>query len=409
MKRSILNSHADGSLFRDSAFAASFKAQNDPAQTTINATLGSLRNEDGRLLTLKTVYDSFERIPADRKASYAGRVEGNVAYNKAVFDWLNRANNLNMPHEVVATAGGTGAISLTLQNCLDHNETFLIPCIGWGSYRTMASQFEFKTRSYKLTADSIIAAAEQLMNDQGKVLIIINDPCHNPTGLSFRQADWQRIMNSFRRLAGKGPVILINDIAYLDYSHDPDHATEYFSLFNNLPENMAVILTFSCSKTMTAYGMRLGAAVILTGSQESAELLYNAFIRTARSTWSNVNNGFMDCFADVVNNHIEEFKHEKQAAIELLKKRSSIFLAEAGECGLPLYEYHEGFFATIRIEDPAILDNYYRLLEENHIYTVRFATGIRIGLCSLSIAQVTGLAARLYSLYQQARKEANHE
>lgn len=409
MKKTILNTHADGSLYRDFAFAASFRATNDPAENVINATLGSLRDDEGNLLAFKTVYDRFNQINDRRKASYAGRVEGNVNYDEAVFKWLNRANNLNSPHDIVATAGGTGAISLTLKNCLDRHDTFLIPCIGWGSYKTMASQFELNTATYQLTPSSIMEEAGKLMNKQGKVLIIINDPCHNPTGLSFKKEDWQKMMDCFRKLAEKGPVIILNDIAYLDYSHDPDKATGYFTYFNELPENMAVILAFSCSKTMTAYGMRLGAAVILTGKQEEADSLANAFIRGARSFWSNVNNGFMDCFNEVMEKNLAAFKKEKEEAIEMLKRRSDIFLKEAGECGLPLYDYNEGFFATVKINDPLLLDTYSKILEENHIYTVKFTGGIRIGLCAISLEKTKGLAYKLHDLYEQAEREINHE
>ena len=61
-----------------------------------------------------------------------------------------KPSKLSLAYDVIATAGGTGAITLTLQEILDENETVLIPEIGWGSYRLMAQMYNLNVETYRL-------------------------------------------------------------------------------------------------------------------------------------------------------------------------------------------------------------------------------------------------------------------
>ena len=47
-----------------------------------------------------------------------------------------------------------------------------------------------------------------------------------------------------------------------------------------------VIVGFSCSKTMTSYGLRCGAAVILAQLEESVIEMKTVLEKKARATWS---------------------------------------------------------------------------------------------------------------------------
>ncbi len=411
--RSFLNDWSDSSEYLDAVFAASSLAQKAKAEgrNIINATLGSLYNEEGKLYTLSSVYDSFNHIDNTSKAKYASDIAGNPAYRKAAFSWINRLNNIDLAHETVAAAGGTGALILPLANTLNQGESVLIPDVAWSSYRSMIRQLNLKAETYSLmdgddvSIDDLLEKAEGIMERQHRLTVIINDPCHNPTGITLGKDRWHRLIEAFNKLSEKGPVIIVNDIAYFDYSFNCDTVTDYMFCFNQITENVVINIAFSCSKTMTAYGMRTGANIILAKDKETVEKFTNQYKRTARSFWSNVNNAMMDCFADVINNHREEYLSEKAEAIECLRKRSELFLSQAKEVQLPVYPYQEGFFITLRITDNQLLDRYYQKIIENDIFPVKITGGIRLAICGLTIAQCDGLAFRLKQLLEETVKE----
>ena len=101
----------------------------------------------------------------------------------------------------------------------------------------------------------------------------------------------------------------------------------------------------------------------------------------------------------------EEFLRRKQEGINMLASRSRLFIKQAKECGLPLYPYTEGFFITVSVPDQEILDRYYQLLADNHIYTVKLNGGIRIAICGLSAASCDELAPRMEKLLDEAAME----
>ena len=409
----FFNHWSDISSYSDAVFAANSLAKKaaEAGHDVINATLGTLYDESGKLFVNETVYRCLDEISPADKARYASDIAGNTEFCTAVWNWINRLDNIHLPHRIVASAGGTGAIILPLANTLEPGSSLLIPSIGWSSYRSMARQMNLVPVSYPLlklgepSVDGILQQAEKIMDSEGKVTVIINDPCQNPTGISYGKPAWVRMIREFNRLAEKGPVIIINDVAYLDYSLDWENATDYMEAFNDISENVVINIAFSCSKTMTAYGQRAGANIIIARSQHTADSFHNQYKRTARCYWSNINNAFMKCFADVIDSHQEEFLRRKQEGINMLASRSRLFIKQAKECGLPLYPYTEGFFITVSVPDQEILDRYYQLLADNHIYTVKLNGGIRIAICGLSAASCDELAPRMEKLLDEAAME----
>ena len=167
------------------------------------------------------------------------------------------------------------------------------------------------------------------------------------------------------------------------------------SLFNDISDQVMVVVAFSLSKSMTAYGQRCGAAVLLGKNSDDVNQTSVVYEKMARAIWSNVNHGAMKTFITVLNQHGDDYEKEKQIYVDLLQQRSAIFKQEALACGLPIYPYKEGFFLTLKIEDNKKRDVYHEALIKNHIFTVKVNKGIRVGVCSLPIKQCYGLAQKM--------------
>ncbi|MCR5067661.1 MAG: aminotransferase class I/II-fold pyridoxal phosphate-dependent enzyme, partial [Erysipelotrichaceae bacterium] len=298
--------------FTDSVFAVSQQASADRIQNpdkVINSTVGSLSDENHDLVAFHSVYDIYNSIPDSRKAAYASGIAGTSDFRKAVYDFINRTGELQMPHEVIATPGGTGALALALSCFTQDNDYILLPSPGWGNYRTMAKNSNLNVESYALINDKgeadltdLMTKGIYVMKKCHKLVMVLNDPCQNPTGISLSDSDWDKLTAYLNKMASFGSVVLIQDLAYMDYA--ADGGRRFLKHLNDLSSGVMVMMAFSCSKSMTAYGMRLGAAVLVNGDQNEVDKIASVFTGAARCLWSNVNNGMMECFVRVTRDNI---------------------------------------------------------------------------------------------------------
>ena len=274
----------------------------------------------------------------------------------------------------------------------------------------MASMDNLKTKSYTLfegdhfNVASFKAVCEEVMKEQKKVVAIINDPCHNPTGYSLSAQEWDEGIQELNELSTQGPVVLLNDIAYIDFAYRGKAARDYIRTFDKIGDNVFVVIAFSISKSLTAYGMRCGAAILMAQKKESVREVEIVFEKAARATWSNVNNSAMENFVAVTSDNKENYEAEKDTYVKLLKERSGIFTAEADACGLQYYPYKEGFFVTLKMDNNEIRDLYHDALMNEHTYTVKVNKGIRGAVCSLPVEKCYGLAGRMKDILDSVKK-----
>ncbi len=367
----------------------------------IDATIGSLCDENGNLVALNSLYSNFKSIDNKMHAKYAQSFSGNDSFKKNIDDFFFTGVNSKLYRKTIATPGGTGAVSSTIANLANGGDIILLPNIAWSSYDLMAKEYNLISKTYSLfnkndsfDLDSLKKLITKTLNIQKQVIIIVNDPCHNPTGYSLTKTEWKELVDFLNSIPDDKQVVLLNDVAYIDYSYNLNSSKEYLSLFNNLKQNICVIIAYSCSKSFTSYGLRLGAAIIMNKDKGIVDKIFDAYEKTARSMWSNVNNGAMIAISSLLENHKNIYLVEKQKYIDLLKERSSIILKEANEVNLPYYPYKEGFFITLKINSN-IINKYHEELMRNNIYTVKVTQGIRIAICSLPINKCYGLAKRM--------------
>ena len=389
----------------DTVFAIVKKAKAAKAEVgedrVVDGTIGSLYDEEGKIVAFDSVFTPYNKIEKEVKAAYAQSFVGNESFRNQVYDWVTEGKVDQLAHSVIATPGGTGAISITLEEMLDVNETVIIPEIAWGSYRLMATMDGLKVRTYSLfegdhfNLTNFKDVCREVMAEQKKLLIIINDPCHNPTGYSLSVEEWKEVVGFLNACSEQGPVILLNDIAYMDYSYNLANSRNYLTTFNDFNERVLAIVAFSCSKALTSYGLRCGAAVILAKEQETVRDVEIVLEKAARANWSNIPNAAMENFTYVTTTNKEAYMKEKDYYVDLLRQRSAIFTSEADACGLEHYPYKEGFFVTVKIDDNAVRDQYHEALMNNYIYTVKVNKGIRVAVCSLSTSKCKGLAKRM--------------
>ena len=330
----------------DTVFSIVAKAKEAKAkvgsENVVDATIGSLYDEEGTLVALDSVYSSLKNLDNKVLAAYAASFRGNPDFRQKVYDWVLNGNS-HLEHEVIATPGGTGAVGMTLQECLDEGQTVILPEIAWGSYALMAQMHNLNVEKYSLfeedhfNLNSFKTACKKVMEKQNRLVMVINDPCHNPTGYSLSEEEWKEVISFLNECSKTHAVVLLNDIAYIDFSSRQEKAKEYFAQFDQIEKNFVVIVAFSLSKSMTSYGLRCGAAIVLGQEKEAVNQVKIVFEKDARATWSNINNGAMATFVDVLDNHKDAYDQERLHYVNLLKERGDIFVKEAKEVGLKHY------------------------------------------------------------------------
>ncbi len=378
-------------------------------ENVVNATIGSLYNEENTLVALNTVFSTYDNIQSVQKAKYAQSFVGNENFRQRVYEWVLGGMETPLAHSVIATPGGSGAVSTTIANILDEGETLIVPDIAWGSYRLMATMNNLKVDAYHMfdgdafNMASFKEVCQKVMDEQGKVLVIVNDPCHNPTGYSMTGEEWDEMIAVINEISKKGPFVLLNDIAYIDYSYNLDTCRNYMHSFNNIGDNVLINVAFSSSKTLTSYGLRCGACVCLAKDEDTVQEFTILAEKAARASWSNIPNAAMENFVLVTSEKYDEFMAEKQEYVDLLRERSYTFKAEAEECGLECYPYKEGFFVTVKVEDDELLKKYHAALMEHNIFTVQVNKGIRVAVCSLPVRQCKGLAPKMKKILDEIK------
>ena len=213
---------ADLSPLIDNVFSTVALYKADVAQNgkdgALNGTIGSLCDENGELVALDSYFDHYSQLTHRQYAAYAAGFAGNPDYLDHLTSWFTQ-DKIDKNHcQAIATMGGSGAISISMQSFLDRGQTIIIPRLSWESYETMSLTYGYTIDWYDnfkddhFNIDEVLKKVETSLNQQGRALLIINDPAHNPSGYSMDITEWQTLMQGLNQLASLGNILLLNDV-----------------------------------------------------------------------------------------------------------------------------------------------------------------------------------------------------
>jgi aspartate/tyrosine/aromatic aminotransferase len=375
----------------------------------INGTTGMLFNEDGHLVDFPLV-DQIISSSAKEDIKKYGPVTGGKEFSNAILDWLfEKVDYSKLNHFVVGSFGGTGALTLAMRSYLDKGQCAIVPSIRWSNYDSIAFQVGGTISEYRLfnekgtmDIDSLKSKVNESLDKFGRAFLLINDPCQNPTVYTIKEQEWKEILSFLNEASNRGPIVLLDDIAYLNYSKVSYDKTIQMIL-NSLNENFMAIFTFSASKTLSIYGLRGGAAIAFSPSTSVIDDFQTAMTGCARSIWSSVSTITSRVITENLNSFEkrEILRKKLTEYIDVLLERATLFTSEADNVGLPYYPYDCGFFILIPcVNDREVVDE---LIKEN-IYVVPFNGGIRIALSCLTKEEIKGLATRIKVAYDKYNK-----
>ena len=387
---------SDDPIFALNKEATARKAR---GETVVNGTVGALLHDDGRLAILPTAARAVHEVPAEEWAPYAP-IAGSTDFLAAVIgDIFKDEPEMRACAVAAATPGGTGALRHAIANYLEPGQSLLTTSFFWGPYQTLCDESERKVATFSMfAADGSIdvaaldrALAAQIA-EQKRVLLFLNDPCHNPTGYSMRPEEWRAVVERLLARSGEAPITLLVDMAYFAYNaHDP---RAFLKELRPLLGKVGLLFAWSASKTYTHYGLRVGAIVACVPDPAERAATDAALCYSCRGTWSNCSRGGMRAITRLLTDPAlaAACDREREELKALLGARVAAFNELAPRRSLRYPRYEGGFFVTVFADDA---HERAARMKDKGVFVVPQKGALRVALCSVAAKDVERLVEAL--------------
>ena len=375
----------------------------------VNASLGALLDDRGTLAVMPTVVEAFRAVPADRAAAYAP-ISGDPPFLQAVIDDVFGDSALADMAVAAATPGGTGALLNAMMNFIEPGQAMYTSSYYWSPYRIIAGHNLRSVDTFPMFAEGGTFDVEAFesglvaqLERQGRALVILNFPCHNPTGYTLDEAEWHAVAAALARAAELGPVALLVDLAYAYFGSQDRHL--WVRAVEPIADKVTILAAWTASKSFAQYGARVGALVAAVPDAEKRQRVANAMSFSCRGSWSNCNHLGILAITSIMEDESlrDRVDAERHALVELTTRRVEAFNRAAGKLGLDYPRYEGGFFVSVFTPDSAVTAE---VAEEKGVYVVPMAGAVRVALCAVPEADVEHLVAAVAEGVEAARAKA---
>lgn len=383
----------DDPIFTINAAANARKAQGEPV---INASLGALLDDDGSLSVMPTVFEAFQAVPAQQAAAYAP-IAGDPPFLEAVRRDAFGSGSMFENSVAAATPGGTGALLNAMMNFLEPGQSIYTSSYYWSPYRIIAGHNRRGVETFPMF-DGAGAGAFHLeafeeglvaqLRRQGRALVILNFPCHNPTGYTLDEEEWRGVAAALGRASEHGSVALVVDLAYAAFG--TQSPSLWVDAMETVCDRVAVLAAWTASKSFAQYGARVGALVASIPDPAHRADVENAISYTCRGSWSNCNHLGLLAVSHLLTDEglRARVAGEREALVSLLSERVDAFNTAAIARGLIYPRYEGGFFVSVFTPDATETA---RVAAVDGVYVVPMDGAVRVALCAVSSADVPRL------------------
>ncbi len=371
-------------------------------ESIVNATVGSLLHDDGKLAVLPTASRIVHEVPAAEWAPYAPIAGSPDFLNAVIADIFEDEPEMKACAIAAATPGGSGALRHAIANYLEPGQSLLTTNFFWGPYQTLCDESERKVATFPMFAkdggldvEGFDRALQARIGEQKRALVFLNDPCHNPTGYSMTPAEWKAVVERLIARASANadaPITLLVDMAYFAYNaHDP---RAFLKELRPLLGKVGLAFAWSASKTFTHYGLRVGAIVACVPDARERAATEAAFSYSCRGTWSNCSRGGMRAITQLLTDPAlaGACDKERDELKALLGARVAAFNELAPKHKLTYPRYEGGFFVTVFAEDA--FERAARMKDEG-VFVVPQKGALRVALCSVAAKDIPRLVESL--------------
>jgi len=258
----------------------------DPRGDKIDLGVGVYRTEDGATPVFEAIKAAEQRLIEEQESkSYLGP-EGDMGFVNALMPWIF-GEDATMGGRIAGmqTPGGTGAVRLAAALAQKAGLKRLhmgVP--SWPNHAQILADLEIELAPFNhartdgsADLDAVLGAIREARADEG---VLLHGCCHNPTGIDYTQAEWERIAEAFEA-SGAFPII---DTAYQGLGRGlEEDAAGLRSILARVPE---AFIAYSCDKNFGMYRDRVGAFYILSDGKETLDKAFSNANALARASWS---------------------------------------------------------------------------------------------------------------------------
>lgn len=183
--------------------------------------------------------------------------EGTASYRQKLAEYYNKLNYNITPTDILVTNGGSEAITIAMQACLNPGEEIIIPEPFYANYNGFACSSDIVVKPIMSYIDNgfalpSIAEFEKVITDNTRAIAICNP--NNPTGYLYSREE----MEALKELCLKYDLFLFSDEAYREFCYDDKEFISPMHLEGL--ENHVVVLD-TVSKRYSACGARIGCLI----------------------------------------------------------------------------------------------------------------------------------------------------
>ena len=183
--------------------------------------------------------------------------EGTASYRQKLAEYYNKLNYNITPTDILVTNGGSEAITIAMQACLNPGEEIIIPEPFYANYNGFACSSGIVVKPIMSYIDNgfalpSIAEFEKVITHKTRAIAICNP--NNPTGYLYSREE----MEALKELCLKYDLFLFSDEAYREFCYDDKDFISPMHLEGL--ENHVVVLD-TVSKRYSACGARIGCLI----------------------------------------------------------------------------------------------------------------------------------------------------
>lgn len=349
----------------------------------IDATIGMMFDEDQQLYTFECVQKAINNI--DHTYAYHQSSGDPGFQEKWLFHYTKKT--MQIPNQSITTVGGTGAIFLAVNTFLEENDIIIIQEPYWINFNTIFKNYNKKYDTFKIdTEDTCHTNLKEVINRHydvsNKIMIVMNDPSHNPTGQTLNKRDWEHVLSIIKSFPNQDKFILLIDLAYIDFSSE---AINIFDIFDTSMNDLLVLCAFSGSKSFSLYGARIGMLTCFTKSESKRNDFKTRSAQVIRGTYSLPSSFGEKIIVYILEHHYDMYLNELKTINIKIKRRAELFIKVLKKHHIPYFKYDSGFFISIKSKNPI---NDFMTLKENLIYVVPFEGGLRFSIASMTLEDI---------------------
>lgn len=326
----------------------------DPRPTKIDLGVGVYKDATGITPILATVRKAEERILAAAKTKTYLGIGGNKGFCTAIADLALDGAVATERVRVAQTPGGTGAL-FVLMSVLARAKpgaTIWISDPSWANHFPIAEGLGLKTRTYPyfdaetrgVKFDQMLAALDGLAKDD---IVLLHGCCHNPTGANLTSEQWDKVAASLAR-TGAFPLV---DLAYLGFGdgiEEDSYGTR--KVVAAVPESMVAV---SGSKNFGLYRERVGAAIIVSRDQATADIVNSQMFNVIRGAYSQPPDHGAEIIRVILDDKALRAEWEAELAemrnrmISLREKLAEAIRARSNSTDFDFIATHRGMFSLL--------------------------------------------------------------